>query len=111
MTTPGRGGAQHGGQSISIGLRDLYDQLQELTRAYTSLSAKIDTALISQTMAQQSIAQQLADLRHDLTDHEARIRAQEAKVYITPRAMWGGIGVIATVLGVLFTVFTMILSR
>lgn len=95
---------------ITIGLRDLYDQLQIVSSGYTSLSAKLDTALIAQTMNQQSFAQQLADIRHDQTDHEARIRAQESRVYITPKAMWTAIGVITGVMGTLFSILWAILA-
>lgn len=107
MTTPA---SQHGGQSIEIGLRDVYESVQDLTKAYTGLSAKIDTALISQTMAQQSTAQQLADMRHDLTDHEGRIRVLEQRIYVTPRSMWTAIGVIIAGLGVIVGIITIIVS-
>jgi hypothetical protein len=108
VTAPGN---EHGGQSITIGLRELYNQLQETSRNMVSLSAKIDSTLISQTMAQQSIAAQLADLRHDFADHETRIRMQESKTYITPRGMWTGIGVVSGVMGTLFTILQVILSH
>jgi ElaB/YqjD/DUF883 family membrane-anchored ribosome-binding protein len=101
----------HGGQLITIGLRDLYDQIQELSKNYAALASKIDTGIVSQTLAVQSIAQQIADLRHDFTDHEARLRVQEAKVYITPRAMWTGIGVITGVMGTLLVVLQVILNH
>ncbi len=89
----------HGGQSLTIGLRDVYDQIQVISAGYTALSAKLDTALISQTMAQQTIAQQLADIRHDINDHEMRMRSQEAKPVISPRAMWTAVGVLIAGLG------------
>jgi hypothetical protein len=84
--------------------------VQEMSRAQVTLAAKIDSALISQTMAQQSFAQQVADLRHDMTDHEARLRAQEARIYVTPRGMWTGIGVIIAALAALFGLVQLILS-
>lgn len=94
---------------ITIGLRDIYDQQQNSNNLITALSAKLDSALISQTMAQQSIAQQFADLRHDLADHEARLRTQEAQRFVSPRAMWTGVGVIIGALGTIFTIVTALL--
>ena len=94
---------------ITIGLRDLYDQLQMTNQLTANLSAKLDTALIAQTMSQQSVAQQLADVRHDMADHEARLRVQEAQRFVTPRAMWAGVGVIIGALGTVFTIVTALL--
>lgn len=62
-------------------------------------------------MAQQSVAQQIADLRHDINDHETRIRQQEGRTYITPRAMWTGIGVVSGVMGTMFSILQVILSH
>lgn len=78
---------------------------------HAALASKIETGLISQTLSAQSVAQQIADLRHDLTDHEARLRIREAKVFITPRAMWSGIAVITGVLGTLFAVLQLIIAH
>lgn len=94
-----------------IGLRDLYDQMQTVSNGYMSLSAKLDTALISQTMSQQSFAQQLADLRHTQNDHEMRLRQVEARAYISPRAMWTGVAVIVSSLGTIFAVLQAIAIR
>lgn len=78
--------------------------MQTIAAGYTALSAKIDTSLISQTMAQQSIAQQLADIRHDLNDHEMRLRQQELRQTVSPRSMWTAIGVLTGVLGIFLAV-------
>lgn len=101
----------HGGQSITIGLRDLYDMIQSVNTGYTSLSSKLDTALISQTLAQQSIAQQLADVRHILGDHETRIRVIETRPYISPRSVWAGVSVVTAVLGLLFTILQVVIKQ
>lgn len=101
---------QSGGQSISIGLRDVYDSVQDLAKSYTALSAKIDTALISQTMSQQSIAQTLADMRHDLNDHEARLRVQEGRAFITPKSMWTAIAVLIAALSAIIGIIAVIVS-
>ena len=98
------------GDHISIGLRDLYDQIQVVASGYTSLSAKLDTALISKTMAQQTIAQQLADVRRDLSDHEMRLRAQEQRQFVTPKAMWTATGVLIAGIGLVFGVVQTIIQ-
>ena len=83
----------HGGH-IVIGLRDLYDQIQTLSAGNASLSAKVDTALITHTLAQQSIATQLSDFRADVNDHEMRIRVVESRPYISPKSMWLALGTV-----------------
>ncbi len=103
---PGEGRSSH---TVTIGLRDLYDMIQTVSTGYTALSAKLDTALIQQTLQTQNLAGQVADIRHDVNDHEMRMRAQEARPYITPRSVWTGVGVIATVIGVAFTILQVVL--
>ena len=100
------GHSDNGGQSstITIGLRDVYDQMQVITSGYTTLSAKLDTALIAQTLGQQSIAQQLADIRHDLNDHEMRLRTNEARPYVSPKSVWSGVAVLIAAMGLVVAV-------
>ena len=87
-----------------IGLRDLYVQLQSLDRATNQLGAKVDTSMQLAQLSSQSTAQQLADIRHDLNDHEARLRTRESQNFVTPRSMWMAIGVITSIVGVVTTV-------
>jgi hypothetical protein len=97
--------------SVTIGLRDLYDMIQTVSTGYTALSAKLDTALIQQTLQAQNIISQMSDMRHDINDHEMRMRAQESRPYITPRGVWTGVGVIATVISVVFTILQVVLHQ
>lgn len=108
MTTP-PSPPDHGGQ-ITIGLRDLYVQLQTLNAGYASLAAKLDLALAAQTVTRESIAAQLADIRADVGDHEARLRQQESRIYVTPRSLWAGVGVLTGVFGLMFALFQVILK-
>jgi len=72
----------------------LYDQIQVMSAGNVALSAKLDTALITHTLAMQSIAQQLADFRADVNDHEMRLRVVESRPYISPKAMWAALGAV-----------------
>ena len=45
------------------------------------------------------IGDKLDQLGKDSTDHEGRIRVLESKHYVTPAAMWLGIGAVAAVVG------------
>jgi hypothetical protein len=78
--------------------------IQSVSNGYTALSAKLDTAHISQTMAAQTLTQQVADVQRVMSDHEARLRAQEFRPYVSPRSIWGGISVIVAALGLIFTI-------
>lgn len=109
------GQPQHEGRSpqheVTIGLRDLYDMIQSVSTGYTALSAKLDTALIQQALQLQNISAQVADVRHDINDHEMRLRSREAQQFVTVRSMWTAIGIIATIIGVTFTILQVVLSQ
>jgi len=96
---------------VTIGLRDLYEMIQSVNTGYTALSAKLDTALIQQTLQLQNISAQVADVRHDINDHEMRIRARESQNFVTARSMWTAVGIIATVIGVIFTILQVVISK
>lgn len=100
---------EHGGR-FTLGLRDLYAEIQRALDAVHSLSTKLDTALIAQTMAQQATAQQLTNLRHELNDHESRLREQERRQVVTPKSMWTAIGVLTSVSGVLFGILQLLIK-
>jgi hypothetical protein len=87
-----------------IGLRDLYAQLQSLERSVTALNASIQMSAQQATMNAASFAQQLADLRHDMNDHETRIRLQEAQQVVSPKSMWTAIGVLIPIIGLIITI-------
>ena len=96
---------------VTIGLRDLYDMIQTVSTGYTALSAKLDTALIQQALQIQNLSAQIADVRHDINDHEMRLRSRESANFVTARSMWTAIGVIATVIGVAFTILQVVLNQ
>lgn len=87
-----------------IGLRDLYTQLQHLDRTITALSAQIQMATQQQTLNAASVAQQLADIRHDQNDHETRIRLLESKQVVSPKSMWTALGVLVPIVGLIVTI-------
>jgi hypothetical protein len=95
---------QDPGGPILIGLRDLYVQLQALDRSVTALNAAIQMQTQQQTLNAASVAQQLADFRHDMNDHETRIRLQEARVIVSPRSMWLAVGTIAPIVSIIVTI-------
>lgn len=101
MTTPPD--RSHGGP-ILIGLRELYEQLRLIDRTVSQLGAKVDTSMQLASVSAQSIAQQLADIRHDINDHEARLRAKELERTISPRAVWTAIGIITGIAGIIVTI-------
>jgi hypothetical protein len=87
-----------------IGLRDLYAQLQAIDRSVTTLSAQVQMATQQQNQNAASVAQQLADIRHDQNDHEARLRFIESKPVVTPKAMWAAIGILAPIVSAIITI-------
>lgn len=84
--------------------------MQVMSSGYNTLSSKLDTALLSFTLGQQSVLQQIAQLREDMNDHEGRMRQQEAKPTVSPKSMWSGVSIIVGVLGFLFTVVQVVLK-
>jgi hypothetical protein len=95
---------------VTIGLRDVYDTLQVLSNGYTALSAKLDTALIQQTLQMQNMAAQIGDVRHDINDHEMRLRSRESQNFVTARNMWTAVGVLAAVVATAFGILQVVLQ-
>lgn len=93
----------HGGPII-IGLRELYAQMQELNRSISELSAEMRMATQQAAQHQQSVAQQLADIRVDQGDHETRIRIIESRPVVTPRSVWAAIGVLTPIISLIVTI-------
>lgn len=106
MTGPTAG--DPGGQMITIGLRDLYVQQQEMSREVIRLSTKIDGAVTSQTFAVTSTQQTLSAHAAEIGDHEIRLRAMEARPVVTPRAVWAAAALIISVLGLFITVLQLV---
>lgn len=79
---------------ITIGLRDVYAQLQVVSTNQTALGAKIDTVVASH-------GQQLLSIQEDVKDHEHRLRLLEARPVVAPRAVWVAATLIVSVLGLL----------
>lgn len=75
-----------------------------MTAEQSSLAAKVDTALITHTLAQQAISSQLADFRADVNDHELRVRHLEAQRYITAGGMWRAIGIVNALLATVLVI-------
>ena len=97
------GSSAHGGP-ITIGLRELYVQIQELNRAVAQLTAEMKMFTQQATMTQSSVATQLADIRQDHVDHETRIRLIEGRQVVTPRSMWTAVGVITPIVSLIVTI-------
>lgn len=95
--------AAHGGQ-ITIGLRELYVQIQELNRVVAQLTAELKMFTQQAAMMQQSTATQLADIRQDHVDHETRIRLIEGRQVVTPRSMWTAVGVLMPIISLIVTI-------
>lgn len=74
------------------------------------LSTKMD--ILSQTtqLNAQSFAQQLADVRVDHNDHEARLRVLESRQVVTPKSMWTAISIIVAVAGVIVAIISIALG-
>lgn len=79
---------------ITIGLRDVYAQLQVVSTNQTALGAKIDTVVASH-------GQQLLSIQEDVKDHEHRLRVLETRPVVAPRAVWTAAALIVSVLGLL----------
>lgn len=98
------------GDRVSIGLRDLYDQLYEMSRGYAALAAKLDTALITQRMIQESLAQQLETIKGDQRDHEMRLRGLEKRQFISPKMVWTALGVIGGFVSIIVAIIAIIVK-
>lgn len=83
-----------GGPMITIGLRDVYGQLQVVATNQTALGAKIDTIVASH-------GQQLLSIQEDVKDHEHRLRLIEARPVVTPRAVWTAAALVVSSLGLI----------
>ncbi len=57
-----------------------------------------------QTLNAASVAQQLADVRHDHNDHETRIRLLESKQVVSPKSMWTALGVLVPIVALIVTI-------
>jgi hypothetical protein len=86
---------------ITIGLRDLYDQLQRVSAQQVALTSKMDTMIIAQSS-------QMTGAIEDIKDHEHRLRAQEAKQTVSPRAMWSGAAVLLAAVGLVMTLIQLV---
>jgi hypothetical protein len=73
--------------SVLITPQQMYAQIGELTTAVRELKSAVDPAMV--------------EVRHDLTDHESRLRQLEARKYVPPTALAWAIGVALTALAVL----------
>lgn len=95
MATPGGGREDRQAIGITIGLREIYDKVAELSAAITHLTGVVAALEVTQRNA-----------GHDADGLESRVRQLEQKPVVTPAAMWTAIGVLATVAGVLVTIIT-----
>lgn len=79
---------------ITIGLRDVYAQLQVVSTNQTALGAKIDTVVASH-------GQQLLSIQEDVKDHEHRLRLIEARPVVAPRTVWTAAALVLSALGLI----------
>lgn len=95
MTAPGSGRDDRRAIGITIGLREIYDKVAELSAAITHLTGVVAALEVTQRNA-----------GSEADGIEARVRQLEQKPVVTPAAMWTAIGVLATVAGVIVTLLT-----
>ncbi len=96
---------------VVIGLNDLYTALQELNRNYTRLDTKVDVALGNYQNRFESFVAALLERRQVSDDHERRIRALEVRPVVTPRAVWGAMGVLTAVAALMTTIIMLIIQH
>jgi hypothetical protein len=75
--------------SVIITPTQMYQQIGELAIAVRDLKSVVDPAI--------------TDVRHDVADHESRIRVIEGRKYVSPVALAWFAGFAVTCLGVLIT--------
>jgi hypothetical protein len=75
--------------SVIITPAQMYQQIGDLADAVRDLKGAVDPAL--------------RDVRHDIADHETRLRAQEQRKTVAPAALAWAIGTAVACLGVLIT--------
>lgn len=99
----------HGDHHVTIGLRDVYNEIQTLSHGYTRLEGKLDTALSVQTIHLNSIGREISDTQTQTRELEVRLRAVERQPVVTPRAVWTAVGVLIAALGVATGLLSLIL--
>jgi hypothetical protein len=95
VTAPGSGRDDRHAIGITIGLREIYDKVAELSAAITHLTGVVAALEVTQR-----------NVSSDADGLEARVRQLEQKPVVTPAAMWTAIGVLASVAGVLVAILT-----
>lgn len=83
--------------SVVITPAQMYRQIGDLAEAVRDLKGAVDPAL--------------TDIRHDVTDHETRIRTIEARKVVSPATLNAAIGTAIVALGVLITFLAIVLHR
>jgi len=101
------GGSQSG---LQIGFRDLYEELRRVSTGYERLDAKFDTAMGNHTLRIEGIAKAVTDQRTDHDKLEERVRDIEIRPVITPKAMWGAIGVLSAVIATIAAIAALALK-
>lgn len=91
MTTPIPDG------SVIITPSQMYQQIGDLANAIRDLKGVVDPAV--------------AEIRHDVSDHETRLRVIEQRKYVSPQAVFWAFGTAVAALGVLVTFLAIILAR
>lgn len=95
---------------ITIGLRDVYAQLQNVSQLTNSLGGKIDAAVAAQTFNAQSSQAAFTNIHAELTDHEHRIRNLEARTSVSPKSMWTGAAVIISAIGLFMVIIQLVMK-
>lgn len=87
MAAPGsNNGDQHAGIGVTIGLREIYDKVADLSAAITHLTGVVAALEVTQR-----------NTNTDADGLESRVRQLEQKPVVTPAAMWTAIGILAAV--------------
>jgi hypothetical protein len=88
----------HAEYGVTIGLREIYDQVRDAVSGIANLSRQIDDMKGDQTTTTTAA-----------TDLEKRVRALEQKPVVTPASMWSAIGVLCAVVGAVATLITLMM--
>lgn len=96
MAAPGSSnGDQDRTIGVTIGLREIYDKVADLSAAITHLTSVVAALEVTQK-----------DTHTSADGLEARLRNLEQKPVVTPANMWAAISVLATVAGVIIALLT-----
>lgn len=95
---------------VKIGMPELYAQVLRVAEGNQRLDAKLDQALSVQTIRQDNIAADHAELKETVSRLSDRLSQIETRAVVTPSAMWRGVSAIAAIAAITVAIIAVIVG-